>query len=49
LVAAKSDYFGVGGGVSSFTQVITSSQKFKVNVVRHIDAGWFCEIISFTF
>ena len=39
LVAAKSDYFGVGGSVSSFMQHVQASQHFMVEVVKHIRTG----------
>ena len=39
LVAAKSEYFGVGGSVSSFMQCVRDSQQFVVEVVKHIHTG----------
>ena len=39
LVAAKCDYFGVGGSVSSFLQYVQASQQFVGQVVKHINTG----------
>ncbi|KAK7110097.1 histidine protein methyltransferase 1 homolog [Littorina saxatilis] len=39
LVAAKCDYFGVGGSVPSFIQYIQANGQFEVETVKHINTG----------
>ena len=48
-MAAKNDYFGVGGGVLSFTDFMQASQQFVVDTVKRIDAGKYFSFIFHTF
>ncbi len=38
-IAAKSYYFGVGGGTASFTRLVKQDGTFEVKVVDVIDDG----------
>lgn len=39
LIAAKMEYFGVGGSIHSFTDYLKSNSHFKVGIARQIETG----------
>ena len=43
-LAAKSNYFGVGGGTMLFEDFIEEMDKFDKEICENIEAGTFCMI-----
>ena len=39
LIAAKSYYFGVGGSVSQFKEMVATDRRFAMKTVRVVDDG----------